>query len=106
MDIGKLKSRVIIEQDTSSQDAAGGVTHSWSTFATVWARIEPLTGRLLFQAQQANSEAQGVVHIRYLPGILPTMRVKYGTRALQILSVLDPNEAREELQLLYKEALD
>ncbi len=106
LQIGKFRQRVTIQQNTPAQDAAGGLTDSWSTFAYAWSWIEPLTGRLLFQAQQANSEAQGIIHIRYLEGVLPTMRVKYGARTLEILSVIDPDERHEELRLFYKEKLD
>jgi SPP1 family predicted phage head-tail adaptor len=105
MDAGKLRHRVTIQAPTTGTDGAGGVTHTWATFATVWGWIEPLSARRLFQAQQANSETTGIIHIRYVAGLLPTMRVKYGLRTFEIISII-PDEKKIEIQILYKEKLD
>ena len=105
MDAGRLNHRVTIQTPTTSADAAGGVTQTWATFATVWARIEPLSAHRLFQAQQANADVTGVAHIRYLAGLEPTMRIKFGSRYLRIQSII-ADERQVETQILYKEALD
>ncbi len=105
MDAGKLKHRITIEQDTAGNDASGGVTHTWTTFAAVWGYIEPLSAHRLFQAMQANADTTGIIHIRYLKGLLPTMRVKYGSRILLIVSII-ADENKVETQILYKEQLD
>jgi len=103
---GELQWRVTLETNTPTADATGEFVDTYSDFATVWAAIEPLSGQLLFQAQQANSEVQGRIRIRYLPGVLPTMRVKFGTRYFRILSIIDVNMNHVELHLLYREMLD
>lgn len=105
MDAGKLPHRIVIEQDTTGADASGGVTHVWAPFATVWGWIEPLSAHRLFQAMQANADTQGIVHIRYVAGLLPTMRIKYSGRTFRIVSII-PDEKKTETQILYKEALD
>ena len=105
MDAGKLKHRISIERDTTGNDASGGITHTWTPFAAVWGWIEPLTAHRLFQAMQANADTTGIIHIRYLPGILPEMRVKYGARVLRIVSII-ADENKVETQILYKEQLD
>jgi SPP1 family predicted phage head-tail adaptor len=106
MDIGKFNHRITIEKPTTNQDAAGGITQTWAAFATVWASIEPLAGHRLFQAKQANADITGVINMRYLAGVKPNMRVKYGSRILTITSIINAKEHNIELQLLYKEALD
>ncbi|MFA5991823.1 MAG: phage head closure protein [Candidatus Doudnabacteria bacterium] len=106
MNIGQLRQRIIIETPTTSQDTAGGVTQTWSTFLTVWASVEPLNGHKLFQAKQANADVTGIIKIRYQSGIEPNMRVKYGSRILSIVSIINTDERNIELQIMYKEALD
>jgi SPP1 family predicted phage head-tail adaptor len=105
LDIGKLRHRITIETPTTGTDGSGGITYAWNTFAVVWGYIEPLTAHRLFQAKQANADTTGIIHIRYVAGLLPTMRVKYGSRIFLITSVI-ADEQRSETQILYKEALD
>lgn len=104
--IGALRHRITIQQLTVSQDAAGGTVSSWSTFATVWGAVEPLSGREFWQAQQANSEVQGRIRIRNLAGVKPEMRIVFGTRTYEILSIVQPEQRPIEIHLLYKEAID
>ena len=106
MQAGRLKHRITIQQQIKSQNAM----HEWITtyedWATIWASIEPNRGRMYFEAKQANSEVEGRIIIRYRKGVLPTMRVTYGDKIFNIISIIHPKENQRELNLLYKEALD
>lgn len=104
MKAGSLRHRVTIEQQTTTKGAKGGVIKTWTTFAERWASVEPLQGREFYDAQKVNSEARYKVVLRYLAGVLPTMRVKYGTRTFEIVSPpINPGERNIELHLLCKE---
>lgn len=105
MNIGNLRHRVTIEKPVKKTDPYGDPYDDWSDHATVWAAIEPLTGREYWGAQQVNSEVTGKIRIRYLPGVDPTMRVKFGTRIFEILAIMNPNERNEETILMVKEKL-
>ena len=37
--IGKMDSRIIVQQPTDSQDAFGGTVRTWATYVTRWAAI-------------------------------------------------------------------
>lgn len=104
MRAGRLRHRVIIEQRTYTTNAMGETVWSWSALDTVWASIEPNTGRRYYEAKQANSEVEGTIVMRYRSDMEPTMRVKYDSRIFQILAVLSPQEREKELHLLYKES--
>lgn len=106
MNIGRMRHRVTLQIPSKSENAFNEWIESWSDWVTVWASIEPNAGKRYFEAQQANSEVQGLVRIRYRDGVLPTMRVKYGDRYFEIIAVVHPQERRRELLLYYKEALD
>ncbi|MFA5374131.1 MAG: phage head closure protein [Candidatus Omnitrophota bacterium] len=106
MNAGELRQRLELQAPITSTNDMLEVIHTFATQATVWGAVEPLSGNLLFTAQQTDSEVQGRVRIRYRSDIQPTWRIKYGNRYLQILSIINPNERNRELHLLYKESLD
>ena len=104
--IGALRHRVTFQRLTVTQDDYGGTVKSWVDHATVWAVVEYLSGRELWQAQQANSEASGRVRIRHREDIEPTMRIVHGSKYLEIITVLPVDSKDREMHLLFKEALD
>lgn len=106
MRAGLLRHRLTIQIPSKSRNDFGELIESWNDWATVWGSIEPNLGKRYFEAKQANSEVQGLIRIRYRTGLLPTMRVKYGDQIFKIISIVHPFEKKQELHILYKEALD
>lgn len=106
MKAGDFRHRIIIQIPQRSKNTMGEWIDTFTTWQTVWAAIEPLAGSRLFQAQQANSEVTGIVRIRYLRGLLPTMRLSYEGRIFTIMSIVQPKETRNEIQIYYMEKLD
>ena len=103
MRAGDLRHRVTLERKEANRDAYGGELVTWQPVATVWAAVEPLKGREFFSASQDNAEVTGRIRIRYMPGVVPTMRVRFGQRVFDIQAVIDPEERHEELQLMVRE---
>lgn len=100
---GKLKKRLTIQYQSTTQDSYGADTVTWTELDTVWGKITPLLGREYFAAQQIHSEAKLKISIRYRTGIDTTMRVKYGNRYFYILEMQNVEERGEELLFLCKE---
>ncbi len=100
MRAGNLRNKVIIQQATEAQDTFGEPDVSWSTFATVWASIEPLRGDEYFTAQQTGASISHRVRMRYLDGVLPKMRILWGERVLEITSVLNVYERNRNMELM------
>ena len=75
----------------------------WQTIAAVWAAVEALTGRLYFEAQQSNMQADHRITFRYCRGIEPGMLVRHDGRELEIQAVLDRDGRRRWLQLMCRE---
>lgn len=100
MQAGQLRHRITLQRQSASQDEFGAPLDDWTDDATVWADIQPLTGREYFSAQQVNAEITHRILIRYRSGIVPTMRAQYGERIFGIESVLDPGERSELLHLM------
>lgn len=95
---GELRHRVLFQAPVSVQDAAGGDTVAWGEVVTAWARIEPLTGRELFTAQQVYPEANTRITVRGPIGALldVTMRAYFHNRQFDILDIGDTEERRIE----------
>ena len=82
---GNLADRIVIEQAAETRNSVGEVTLSWSTFATVWADVQALSGRETERYGQIVGFTGHKVTIRTLPGVKVSMRVIYeGTRTLEI----------------------
>ncbi len=78
-------------------DAAGGVTRSFAPVGSLWAAVTRLSGG---EAWTADREAQALswrIEIRFRAGIDAGMRLRRGTRLLEIESVADPDGRRRRL---------
>ncbi|KKM90813.1 hypothetical protein LCGC14_1234850 [marine sediment metagenome] len=100
MRAGKLRHRVTIEVLSSSQDAAGQETGAWSTFASRWASVQPLTGKELFSARQFHADITHRVRMWYLSGVVPKMRIAFDSRLFNIIYVRNADERNKELEIL------
>jgi SPP1 family predicted phage head-tail adaptor len=104
MKIGKLRHRIAIEKVAETQDSDGSVIETWSTFANAQASIEPISGREYFAAQTTQADVTHRISLRFIAGVIPKMRVKYGSRIFGILSAINVNERNRELQLMCRES--
>lgn len=106
MRVARLRHRVTIQKPVITKDGSGGVVTSWENISgihEVWAAIEPLTGQQYFAAKQVMSEVSHRVTMRYLPGVLPTMRLLFSGRYFSIVSVINPDEKNRYLVLMVSE---
>jgi len=98
-----LDKRITLQQPTPTRNALGEPAIAWTDFATVWAGVQPIQGREFWAQQQVQSDVTVRVRMRFLRGVNSAMRIKYGDRVLNIISVIDPNERHAELQLMCSE---
>lgn len=82
--IGSLRHLVDIQSRTVSRDGYGAATVSWATVDTVAAKVEPLSGREAWQAQQVRPDVTHQVTIRYWEGLTPKHRFVHKGRILEI----------------------
>ena len=107
MNPGELQHRITIQDSIIHEDEIGGQVYDWVDFATVWAKVEALSGREYWAAAQVNAEKTVRVKIRFLPGVATDMRVVFRERTRErtfdIKSVIDPDERQRELILMCTE---
>lgn len=84
LDAGDLTDRITIEEPTESRNDVGEAILAWSTFATVWAEVQTMSGR---EAERHGMTA-GInayrVTIRHLTGLQSSMRIIHDGRTLEI----------------------
>lgn len=103
-----LRHRVRIERSAApTRTTDGGFTENWTTLATVWARIHPLSGREYLEAQQVEADVSHKIWMRHNFDytITPRDRITYGSRAFNILSAVNVNEENRMVEVMAKEAV-
>lgn len=97
MQAGQMDQQIVLQTLTTVRDPVyGQPVNSYTDFATVWAAVkfknvgqpEPTI------AGQQQSTLRALFRIRYLAGVLPTMRINHGGRFYQVLdwNVMGRNE--------------
>ena len=59
--------------------------------------------KIMQQAQQMQADVTHRVRFRYVAGVTAKMRVLYGARIFNVLSVINPEERNREIVLMCKE---
>ena len=105
MEAGALRNRITIQEKSVTRDSYGAETITWATHATAWASVEPLSGREFLESRQIQAEGMTRITLRYQAGIVPEMRVLFGTRTFNIQSVIHVEERGREIQLMCTEQM-
>lgn len=117
MDCGEWRSkashRIVIQSRSTVVDDYGAFTNTWVTQSTVWATIEPLSGREVFLQQQQQSKVKSKFTIRYQSALKDTAttgayRISYDGRLFPIVYVRNleedfKNEGTQYQQLFVEE---
>ncbi len=94
MNAGELRDRVTLF--TVNQATGAEID-----FATVWAEVDVATGQTL-ELEQAQRSTPNSVRIRHLAGVVPQMRIRFGARRFEVLTVR-PVGRKRELCLVVRE---
>ncbi len=81
---GDLDQRVSLQRAERVRDGAGGASTSWSSYATVWAMVRPMTGRERENASREEALTGYLVVIRYRGDVLESDRLLWDDRTLNI----------------------
>lgn len=108
---GELGCRITLQQRVTSQDSFGEPSQTWQDLMTVWAAVEPLSGRELQAAQKLGSEVTHLITVRYQPLFTDTrwvagLRARLQNRIFNIQAAINEQEANVRTHLLAKEGLN
>lgn len=104
----RLTKRITLQEEVQTPDSGGGYSISWQDVASIWAEFVYLSGNRSdepFISMQQEGRKVARVTIRYLPDVTPKLRIIYGLRVFNILSVINPGEEGELLELLVAEGV-
>ena len=100
-----MDERLTIQQETYTRGLSGEQVQTWGTWKTVWAQVDTSGGAENYYSPQLVAEATHKIKVRYLEGLVPTMRILWRSRILDIIYV-DPSRRRfGEMYLLCREAV-
>jgi len=107
---GELRHRLTIQTPVVSDPGTyGEQAVTWTTYATVWGKVEPLSGIERFSMGQERADVTHAVTIRYCAGVKPDMRITFTrgsvTHTLKIVNVLN-EEFRDAAMTLLCSELD
>lgn len=102
---GIMDQKATVEAPTEGVNSIGEPTFTYSTFATRWIALLPLSGAERVASMQNEGTVTHRVRMRYTPGLKPKMRILSEGRTFEIDSVVERGR-REEHELLVTEAVD
>lgn len=104
---GKMRHRITFQTFTGEQDSYGDPLQAddaqWQDTATLWAAIDPISGREFYAAEQSQSEVSHKIRCRYRSGLTTSMRIKCRGRKFKIVSIINWEERSESLLIMCKE---
>jgi SPP1 family predicted phage head-tail adaptor len=102
IDAGKLRDRVTVQIASGTTNALGETVLAWSNSTSVWASVDGVSAREALLAGQNQVSMSHRVRMRYLPGLTQNMRLSWGGRTLEIISLLEHNN-RSEHEIICQE---
>jgi len=108
MQAGRLDKRVKISHLVTGSPAVddfGAPNTSWEELDTVWAAVEPISGREFWAQQQVQSEISVRIRIRYRNDVTVGMKAEYNGKTYMIKTIIDYQESHRELQLMCSEGV-
>lgn len=102
---GTMDHLAVVQTPTESANAIGEPILTWSTFATRWIAILPLSGNEQITALANEGNVTHRIRMRYTAGIKPKMRLVSEGRTFEIMSVVERGR-REEHELMASEVVD
>lgn len=94
---GAMRHEVVIQRLAQQQDAAGQQSVEWVEVVRRRAAIQRLPGNEVWALAQKAGRVPTVFRLRFVPGILPEMRVVCAGVVYEIISAVDQTGIGEEL---------
>ena len=104
---GDLREPVTLQSASSSQNGKGEVVDSWSTLFTTRAKVEPMRGAEFARMAITQAQSDYRITIRKRSTVVePEFRVIWGSKTLDVQSVIEIGAERRFIELLCKERFD
>ncbi len=105
MRTGSLRHKIKFIAIIDVQDEFGGTTSAEVYLAFAMAEIRPISGGERFMSNQIFTEATSQIKCRYVAGITPKHKIKFGDRTFDIIDSQNKDERNIELFIIAKEIM-
>ena len=104
LNAGEFNRQITLQRAVYVYDSKNEKIATYADDVTVWAGIVTTGGREFYAAQKLNAETTALFKIRYRD-VSGTMRIKYGNRTFEIISINDVDAAHVALFISAKEVV-
>jgi SPP1 family predicted phage head-tail adaptor len=77
MNAGQLNRRLQFQEAQQVKDETGELVNTWLPVAKVWASMVPMTGTVLFRAQQFEAKSTRAFEIRWRKWVTPRESLRF-----------------------------
>ena len=105
MRAGSLRHKIVFQQLTVANDTWGHSAETWTDDITAYASIWTLRGVERMESMKLDNEITHKIRVRYKRDLNPKMRIKYGERYFNILSMIDPDERHIYYEIMASEEI-
>jgi SPP1 family predicted phage head-tail adaptor len=102
---GEMTQKIIIKHITGYTQVNGDNIPIYEPLFSPWSKIEINSGGEFWASQKTNAKWNGLFKFWHYIGLDTTMKVFYGTREFDILTVINPQEANRETWLECEEVI-
>ncbi len=103
--IGDMRHRITFQSGAEIEDEHHGHTIQWNNIATVWAKVDPVSGNEFYYSQQLKNTITHKITIRYRNDINVEMRIIFETRVMKIESMINLEEGNRFILLRCEEEM-
>ncbi len=103
LDIGRLNKRITFMRYEEQDDEYNQTIQVLVPFKTVWASVEPTTGKEYLEAQRFRNELTYKIFTRYFPDLNVDMVIDFKGRKFKTVSMINYRENNEMLQFVCTE---
>lgn len=100
---GDLRHRITIQERVKVSDNMGSYTIVYSDVVSVWAALWPVSAKEQISSDKIEMSTIRRIRIRYYSDLDSSMRIEFGTRHFNIVSIINPDEKNEMLDLICEE---
>lgn len=106
MNIGRTNKRITFCRYKEETNDLEQETQQLNRIRTVWASVEPKSGREFQEADKDRPELTYIITTRYFKDITPDMFIEFKNRQFNINSIRNIREANEMLEITCTERID
>jgi len=105
-DPGRLNHRLVLEAPAETPDGAGGVARSYTSIASIWAEVTPLSAHGEVVAAGSGATRGYRILVRAGPDITTRHRLRDGVRIFRVVAVREADASRRFLAIEAEERVD